>query len=400
MDRVMQPARRCRIGLAVDAASLTAALVRDRTVLWSNTAERTACLTEDVRNLLVDVPRHLLFRASVFAVLGPTLAAVKRITGIPPTRDDRELTQLMQGSARRFFLATELGERVAVARFGNDSVWAAGIRAGIIEEIAAGCAAAGLSFRHASPVAFAIAEYVGSGEILLVDGGRSVRVHCADGLPQTIVTRPEEGPPAVDLGDAETRVPAALVPAVAAAVCSLGVARAFRLEPETPDLVPAWRARLAMAACTLALILLAVAPVAAPRANAGRLSAELLAVGEARMAAAQAEQRLLLLASRSHALAEWRKESPSALAILDELTRLLPPESAVVDLRLDTIAGSITLLTTSSADVIRSLEAGIEISSLELAAPITREMSGDREFERLTARIARRIHPAHREATK
>jgi hypothetical protein len=77
-----------------------------------------------------------------------------------------------------------------------------------------------------------------------------------------------------------------------------------------------------------------------------------------------------------------------ATTLLAELTRALPDGAAMVALRIDSAGGSLVAVAPRAPAVLMPLERVPGIRAPEIVGPVTREVLGGREVERVTVRFA------------
>lgn len=92
----------------------------------------------------------------------------------------------------------------------------------------------------------------------------------------------------------------------------------------------------------------------------------------------------------SGALAEaatFEARRPPLTLVLAELTTALPADAAITALRVDTVTTTMVVLAPRAASILAQLERVPTITGAELVGPVTREMVGARELERVTIRF-------------
>jgi hypothetical protein len=135
-------------------------------------------------------------------------------------------------------------------------------------------------------------------------------------------------------------------------------------------------------------------PALRAKDEADAAAARLAVMQPQRTAAATAQREL---ARATTALAEvgrfgQRRASPTRL--LADLSRALPPGAAVVVFHADTAGGSVVAVAPRAAAILTALQKMEGVSSPEITGPVTREMMGGVEVERVSVRF--RLDPLRR----
>lgn len=132
---------RVQIVLDIEPATLHASAWHDGEPIWELRAERDPAepLRESLTALLVRVPRTRAWRfaPALLVRVGPEIVQVKRLDGLPELRDLALLSAVVREGATRFFLGDPAGlVTSAVARHGEDELWAAAFRRSAVASIA------------------------------------------------------------------------------------------------------------------------------------------------------------------------------------------------------------------------------------------------------------------------
>ena len=111
---------------------------------------------------------------------------------------------------------------------------------------------------------------------------------------------------------------------------------------------------------------------------------ELSAATPAARAAADVRQQVGQFRRALSEVDRFRDRSIGASRLLADLARYLPDSSAIVGLRADWGAASAVIVGPRAQRALAALEAMRSVESLQIAGPVTREIMGGVEVERLT----------------
>ncbi len=382
------------IGLAVASDELRAVLVRDGTVLWAGRSGRTADapLPDQVRDLLAQAPARRWMRPRVTGAVGASASQVKRIEGLPPVSDAAALALIVREGAGRFFMRNGIPlETSGVRPVEAGAAWAAAFERPIIAQIEAGSRAAGLRVRAIVPAVVALARANADAHAQWDDGDcrieftvsagelRSVRRIVAGNVPEL----PSVPAALASLGDDGWR----FADAYGASLVPDSEPLAIRPRGAIHAEISRRRLTIAAAACVLAAFLAAAAPgigAAIDRARAEREFAQLSPHVRAAAVSAEELHRMTRALAESNALAASRR-SPTAL--IAALALALGSGSALVTLRADSAGGMLVLLAPHAARAIAALDSVPGLIAPEIVGPVTREVMGKSEVERVTVRF-------------
>ena len=175
-----------RIGIYVGADWLTGIALGRRGVVWHAIVERSGDtpLESQLASLLQGVPRKRYTRASAFVALGPTLAQVKQLRGLPPIDAPRVLRQLIEAAPSRFFLMADAEPVVADPVRSTEGWWVAAADAKSVAAVDVACMQSSVRVSGMRPVAgllhWALGTAPSGTRIGWCDGGISLDVTCGD----------------------------------------------------------------------------------------------------------------------------------------------------------------------------------------------------------------------------
>jgi hypothetical protein len=390
-----------RIGLYVGGDRLAAVAVARRGIVWYAALERDedSPLEIQVAELLRGIPTRRFIRPSVFIALGPAIAHVKLLRGLPPVAAPRVVRQLIEGTPSRFFLVGLTSPVVANPERCKDGWWVAVADASMVAALDGVCARRGLRQGGMRPVAALLDRALDS----TLAG---TRVHWLDGDVNVEIIRGDSGMASVQ----RTSAPWALSPALtsnldgpleklgADAWRFAGAYAAARAGASAPlmlrqqDMSGRRPRGIALRVASIgALVIGTAVTLAAP----GILSAHARhqndrAFDEMRAVASAVAKDRFALEQQQAALRQVRAfvESRRLLTpLLSALSVQLPESTAIVALRLDTLGGTLNALSPAGAELVQAVSGTPGVDGLQLNAPITRETVGSIELQRTALRF-------------
>ncbi|MEO8879627.1 MAG: hypothetical protein ABI446_04465 [Gemmatimonadaceae bacterium] len=384
------------LGLAVASDAVRAVAMRDGVVKWAAQTMRAsdgdlgAALTE----LLAAAPLPRWPSARVVAVIGPSGAQTKRLTGLPPVRDAAALAGVVRESAGRFFLRNGIPLTTSGLSSGDDGVWGAAFESPIIGAIQESCRARGLRVRCFAPTLVALPLATQEKRLFWRDGevatestyrpnGRlsSVRRRStASGAP----IDPPVVPALALLGESAW----SFADAFGAAMLSDGELLSWRSGSERTNarlLAPAvkFACLAALIAITAALVVPSIGDAVAAHRAERQLSSLTPRASVAMKARGELDHMTRALAEIS--LFARRRHSP--LLLLAALTRALPAEGALASIHSDSVGGTMVVVAPRMASALAALDSVHAVSKLEIVGPVTKEVANGREMERASVRF-------------
>jgi hypothetical protein len=384
---------RLRIGLGVSSDEVRAVALDDGRVLWvGESIVESKSLRAVVADLLATAPRRRWSRPTIVAAIGPARAQLRRLSGLPPAADAASLRRMVADNAGHFFLRTSVPlVTTGVRRDGDSEGWSAAIEQPVITELDAACRAAGARLLGVLSSLSVISRVLPGDDLTWQDGQVCAHLVLADGRLRS-VRRTYGVAPAPNV-DTPASLPALEVlgaegwrfaDAYGAALASINDPLLHHPTPSTSVPVPAWRCGLAGAACAIALAsALLVQPLIARRAAAESASALSAMAGDRREAVAM-ESSLARVSGALGEIAAFDRGRRAMTFLLADLARLLPTGSALVTLRTDSVGGTIVALAPRAAPLIEKLEQVRGIATVTIVGPVTREVAGAAEVERVT----------------
>lgn len=377
------------LGLFLDGERVRATVRMGPRICWCG--ERPVSAESPELAQLAAILREAPAAFTVRVALDPARAPIRLLEGLPPLPRRGELQRLVRTNASRFFVLRG-GQPVpsTVVRMAGGAEWAAAASSSLIELVASCCAAGGRRLELIAPAAAAGAAATGVTEV-------SVSVA---GLPWVATTARRRivsiaRAPATAAGEDPARSADGGSPR--AADVSAG---ATFLRRGTPFVIAVPRSRgrghratrrrsvsLALAAVTALAALLFLPGVhalarareweqASPRAAATRAQA-------ARMSARLDSLRLV-----TDRVARFQASRLSMTRQLGRLTEALPESTAILALRLDTLGGSLTTLSTDGPAVLPALGKVPGLTRVRVSGAVTREQVSGVELERVALTFA------------
>jgi hypothetical protein len=376
-------ARRGALTLGVELASdaARAVVLEQGRITWSGESAigPDASAADALHALATEALGRRASRARLAVAVGPALAQLRRLHGLPRVRDARTLSAIVQQSTGRYFrqngtpmVTTPLGERAA------DGAWAGAIEEPVVDVVAE----LGRTLRFTSTSLVPVAEILGhaapdsgftwhDGDVAIevrYDGARLVACRC---VPSHLVSG-EHGAGAALAAPLRTiardgvRWAGAYAAAVAASASPLSLHPARALADPT-------RSRLVAAgiACAAGLIFSFLAPsIAAARAerNATARIASLSAVAAG---TEQNERSLAASARLLSQLAQFQRSATPKTLFLAALTCAIDDETTLVSLQLEPSAGTLSAITPSAASLLGKLESIPEVASPTIVGSVT-----------------------------
>ncbi|HVS59773.1 MAG TPA: hypothetical protein VHE82_03655 [Gemmatimonadaceae bacterium] len=324
-----------RIGIGISADSVCAIMARGQHVEWSgidiiDDLGLDAALTRVLGNL----PKVSWPKPRVHAGVTTEHAYIKTIHALPQTRDARTLNRIVAASPGRFFVLPSGASTVTGVRMLEDGAARAAIVSNdVIALIQNACSARGLKLARVVPGEIALSSLA---EDELLDP-------CALGLGAIRLDR---------------REPIVIRPL-----------RATQAERTVAGPRMALAASIAVTAVMVAMTL----PTLVAKGHASRAQHEIASLSPARARALTAERRLTEVALMLKGASEFERGRISVTWLLGQLVNGLPANAAIVSLKVDSAAVTLSALSTRATDVVRGIQDMPGASNVEMIGPITYE---------------------------
>jgi hypothetical protein len=229
----------------------------------------------------------------------------------------------------------------------------------------------------------------------IVDGPIHAIIRVEDGRPQEIrhesaqTPRDESSVVPVEALDRLGADGGSYADAFGAAVLGTDAMLSFRSarRPHTGAAVPSWRRGIAAASIALGLALPAVIPIMRPSRDAIRDRSSLKAMDKDVRGAQVVQTDLARISNALNAVGSFANQRTPVSALLADLTRAMPNGTAILSLQVDTAGGSLVALGERATSVVASLETTRSVTSPRLVGPITREVVGGKELDRVSIRF-------------
>jgi hypothetical protein len=325
----------------------------------------------------------------VTVALGPSFVQLKRLPGLPPLSDRRELSAAVRTNAARFFLRNGVPLATSTLRVDGPGVaWGAAIERPILDELAAACRSAGVRLANVVPTG-AVLGAITTGYAIGDADGVSTTVAWQDGTNRYGFTylrgqlvASQRSPRAISgptesVALAGTRPAHTIGRAFAGAYCA---AVAWRSEQVAwhpaydPALPENRRARkLAWSALVIALVAAAATPGLSATLSGRRAWEHVRAEAVKRRVALTTGDSLARVTAALSQVTTFAVTRRPATFTLRALTAALPKGSALLALQIDTVGGTLVALAPKTAILVAALAADPYFESVEVVGPVTRE---------------------------
>lgn len=384
-----------RIGIGVGSTSVRVVLLRDERIVWAaesvipSAAREDSSLRSTIVTLLARVPAKRWPRPRAYVALGPSVVQVRELTGLPPAKDHRTLSLMVRENQGRFFLRNGVPLVTCDVVITRNGTLGAAVERPVLDAVSAACRDARVTARAIMPACVALQSAVGEGSITWRDGEYTVEASRlgAHPMPRRLA-RPDDATDSnVTLASALAAFgPDAAVYADAFGAASLGSRSplTFRVQGRAAPSSRVQRMRVATAwvLCFFALVALIATPGVASMRAATRAEARLVRLAPERRSAIQTQNDLRDVTLALTELSAFDRGRRSSIGILIAFTNALPDGSAMVAMRIDSLGGSIVVLSPRVAAVLGRLDAAPGFVGTEIVGPVTREVVAGRELER------------------
>lgn len=385
------------VGIAVASDRVRAVAVRGGAVRWAAQAEfgEERALSAAIADMLSAAPLPRWRRTSVTVAIGPAIAQTKILRELPPVEDPRMLDRLVQENAARFFLRNGEALRTApIQVVETGSAWAAAFDEEVVGAIEEACRAARLRLRAILPTVAVLGRALRGARLVWTDGSLVAEVTLAEGKLVSVRRFRRSGPvpstappQAVEALTSLREVGWRFADAYGAAVAPGAGPLALRPGHTGVVDVPRWRLTLAAIVALIALTAAALGPgLIAKRAERGAEHRIALIDADRRTALA-AEAQLRQITAALAEVAAFDRDRRSLTLFLAELSRALPERAAVSTLQLDSVGATAVVLAPGGARVVAALERLPGVVAPRIIGPVTREVLGGTERERITVRL-------------
>jgi hypothetical protein len=388
-----------RLGLGLSSNGVRAVVVRDGRVQWAAELSldgRTIGTT--VSEVIAGAPLGRWPRPRVVAAVGPAHAQLRRLEGLPLITGNAALARVVAESAGRFFLRNGVPLiTTGVRKDGtpNGEGWAAAIEKPVVSALESACRARGLRLAAVLPTMCVLPLALRGDTHTWLDGDVRAQL-IMNGNTIGVIRRRIEGTECNAAAVSPEPIPALgslgtdgwrFADAYGAAAASIRDPLAYR-PTRVASAAPVLRWRLAVAAvvCAAGVAAALLAPALVARRTAARASAALAALARQRDAAATAQADLARVSDALGEVAAFDRDRRSATLLVRDLARALPTGAALVALRTDSAGGTLVALAPRAALLLGRLERVSAITTPTFVGPVTREVAGSTEVDRVTIR--------------
>ena len=379
---------RTRIGLSLTDGVMRAIAVRSERVLWTLAAALDADtpLDAEVAAFLRATPAASSWLTPhVVLAVAPSRAQLKCLPNLPEV-PDRVLAGIVREGAGRFFRKNGVPLDTSNVRRSVNGAWTAAFERPLISSVASGCRIAGFALVAAVPSVAVVRHAVrmpvvrwsaeGTTFVLELDDSGALRsIHAVTGVEPSTAQAPAKVLAAALAPLAETAWEYA--EAYGAAVSrDFVVDTALELRARRSD-APMVRRRLtiAIATCSLIWALAGVIPTMILLRQAAAARRDLVRLAPQRAAAATAVAELERANTQLMTLRAFDATRGRMTALLRGAAASIPAGSAIVALRVDSVAGTLVAVSPHAGAFVEALEHVPDIASPEIVGPITRELA-------------------------
>lgn len=379
-----------RLGLGIGRSDVRAMIVRDGRAVWrgSRPIDGSQELADVLVDLLGGAPLGRVIKLRVVAALGPALTQVKRLNGLPAVTDRAMASLIVRGNVGRFFLRNGVPLTTTDSYRSNGVWWGAVMETPAVLAVEEACRRLRLRLDGCVPTVAALAQLARDGCVSWRDGALVTSVTMQRGA---WVDVRREGPLNVSerVSPALARLSSDSLPfadAYAATCCTLR--SPLLLRPSGRYVIRRATLRLALAGSAfLAIGGALLSPGIAASRHLARDTPRLNALRDRNAGSAQMFSELNSATAGLDEISRFTNGRRSMVLLLGALAEALPESSAIVTLRIDSAAGSMTLLSTSAASAIPSLAEVEEILEPRIFGAVTREAIGHAQLQRIAVRF-------------
>lgn len=401
---------RMHVGIAVTGTDVRAVGIRRGRVEWGLQSDVVdgETLGASVGALLDAAPLNSWPRPIVFVALGAPFARVKALVGLPPLKQHRLLAQTVGENLERFFLRGTGPLLAGGVRIDSDGrVLGSAFDESAVEAVCTACSSRGLNVKAVVPALAVVPAAASRESIDWEDGALAVRltIHRHQLVAtQQMATGERMVPPTSDidprltpLGTDAPRYLAAFGAAVRMNAEPLGMVPGER-DRSTNGGVSRWRLAVAAFVLLFSSAGAVAAPVLASAKSSREARVEIASLASPRSTALALNRQIAEKTGALERITTFEATRRSTVGLLADITRLLPPEAALVAFRIDSVSGTLVALAPRAGAMISRLEKSPFIVAPEMLGPLTREVAGGREYERVTIRFRLAPHPRRPDA--
>jgi hypothetical protein len=339
------------VGIAIEPDRLRAVAVRGARVLWGvdSTIPADTSLGDVLGAFLGTLPLGRFARPRVTVAVGPMFAQTKRLAGLPPMGDERLLARTVSEHAARFFLRNGIPLVTTSVRLdAQGQPWGAALQKTVVDTIVSAC--------------------------------RTSRLRLSGIVPSVDVTKADVAALA-PLGSEAMRFAAAYGAAVSAGALT------WRAGAVAPEDAPRWRLTAIASATGLLALGAVLAPGVGARAAEHRAIAHLASIATPTDVAQHAARDDDLVTRALDQVATFDRGRRSATVLMAALAKALPDGAVLLAFHVDTAGGSAVALAPRAGSLLTRIESVPGIGAPEIVGPVTREMAGASQVERVTIRF-------------
>jgi hypothetical protein len=360
-----------------------------------------APLHQQLKEVLLEMPRDRMVRPSAFVAFGPSLAQLKPLSNLPQTSDARVIAGIVRESPHVFF-AGSAGRMVSggVWRSPAGVWWASTMDSATITQVLAACTDARVRVRGFVPSAAVLSHSIRASSFVWHDGDVAVRVSTDNGiLTEAVRLRAHDEAPPIDVvaALAEHGEPASIADSWGAACTS----------PDScPVLVPGQGqaggtsmlvVRSGAAALLVALSTAFVLPVTTASIPARRLDEKLAAWRDRADEAEALDLQVRRVSDVLRQAGEFDDRRFSMAALLDNIGTAITDRGVLESASIATGEPLVLTIVSDDMPAILAALAGVQgVTGVATAGSVERHMSEQGPAQRATVRVG--LDPTSRRA--
>jgi hypothetical protein len=392
--------RRPRLGLGISGNEVRAVLVHRGRIRWH---ERVAVVGRESLGQAISVllssrpPQKRSRQPLVVAAIGPDASQLRRVSGLPPGPKQTVVATIVRESTSRFFLVN--GHPMVatdIALVTDDSAWAGAVEAEVVRVAADACARCHLGLYAVTPSAAILPLVSADSRLMWPDATHAWELGNSRGsldrvrrLPISMAERVE--PPTQMSSELATLANDAwkFADAYAAAIVSLPVSLSHKPAPVSLG----WQAqRASIVACVGALAIsgaaFAMSPMLVAQYEARHAESELRLLRPQWQSLGREQHELDSISRLLHATKNFFDSRHQPLELLAQLTQQLSDSSSILALHIDTIGGTIAIISSRAASSLSELKRVTGIDRVEILGAVASETLNGERRERATLRFA------------
>jgi hypothetical protein len=380
------------VGLAIGCDAVRAVAMRRSRILWAAHRARSdnSTLEEDIATLLRGAPQSRWQRTCLVAAVGPESSQLKRLMGLPSMLDDAALSEIVRKASTLFYLGGKNPLVTSDVRTMDSDSWGAAFDSSVVKAVRDACKSLRIDLRYVTATNVILAFATPQRNISWVDGATMMETaHRADGtlsfVARSRAIEPSTSPPPVHSSLASLGEDAWLfADAFGAAIANPHEQIAWRpgVGREGSRSAPSTSRKLSIAALLISGLTATFAPGVRNAMSARHSGAQLSAIASRLAHAVAGRTELAQMTEALTEVSAFANARHSQVALLSEITRVLPQYTALASLHVDSAGGTIIIVAPRLENALGRLDSVQAISAAEISGPVVRQITAGTELER------------------